>query len=49
MVRWAAASAPLVGVLEAYSSFWASAYKETIVFTLIVPVPWWRSLTGAQA
>ncbi|AOK28330.1 MULTISPECIES: branched-chain amino acid ABC transporter permease [Burkholderia] len=45
----AAAGALLVGVLEAYSSFWASAYKEVIVFTLIVPVLLWRSLSGTQA
>jgi branched-chain amino acid transport system permease protein len=42
----AAAGALLVGLLEAYSSFWASAYKEVIVFTLIVPVLAWRSLTS---
>ena len=40
----AAAGAVLVGLLEAYSSFWASAYKEVIVFTLIIPVLVWRSL-----
>jgi branched-chain amino acid transport system permease protein len=31
-------------LLESYSSFWASAYKEVIVFTLIIPVLLWRSL-----
>jgi branched-chain amino acid transport system permease protein len=41
----AAAGALLVGLLEAYASFWASAYKEVIVFTLIIPVLVWRSLT----
>lgn len=41
----AAAGALLVGLLEAFSSFWASAYKEVIVFTLIIPVLLWRSLT----
>jgi len=41
----AAAGAILVGLLESYSSFWASAYKEVIVFTLIIPVLLWRSLT----
>jgi len=41
----AAAGALLVGMLEAYASFWASAYKEVIVFTLIIPVLVWRSLT----
>ena len=34
----------LVGLLESFSSFWASAFKEVIVFTLIIPVLWWRSL-----
>jgi len=42
----AAAGAILVGLLEAFSSFWASAFKEVIVFTLIIPVLVWRSLTS---
>ena len=33
-----------VGLLESFASFWASAYKEVIVFTLIIPVLLWRSL-----
>ena len=41
----AALGALLVGLLESYSSFWASAFKEVIVFTLILPVLLWRSLT----
>ena len=41
----AAIGALVVGLLEAFSSFWASAYKEVIVFTLIIPVLLWRSLT----
>ena len=40
----AAGGAIIVGLLEAFSSFWASAYKEVIVFTLIIPVLLWRSL-----
>ena len=40
----AAAGAVLVGLLESFSSFWASAFKEVIVFTLILPVLLWRSL-----
>ncbi|MCD8504787.1 MAG: branched-chain amino acid ABC transporter permease [Burkholderiaceae bacterium] len=40
----AAVGAIVVGILEAFSSFWASAYKEVIVFTLIIPVLLWRSL-----
>ncbi|HLU78123.1 MAG TPA: branched-chain amino acid ABC transporter permease [Burkholderiaceae bacterium] len=38
-----AAGAMGVGVLESFSSFWASAYKEVIVFTLIIPILLWRS------
>ncbi|MFY9316276.1 MAG: branched-chain amino acid ABC transporter permease [Burkholderiales bacterium] len=33
-----------VGLLESFSSFWASAFKEVIVFTLIIPVLVWQSL-----
>ena len=40
----AAVGAVLVGLLESYSSFWASAYKEVIVFSTILPVLLWRSL-----
>jgi branched-subunit amino acid ABC-type transport system permease component len=40
----AALGALLVGLLESFSSFWASAFKEVIVFTLIIPVLLWRSL-----
>ncbi|GGC88170.1 branched-chain amino acid ABC transporter permease [Undibacterium terreum] len=45
----AAAGAVLVGLLESYSSFWASAYKEVIVFTLIIPVLLWRSLSSKHS
>jgi branched-chain amino acid transport system permease protein len=34
----------VVGGLEAFSSFWASTLKETIVFTFLIPVLLWRSL-----
>ncbi|MDM4766765.1 branched-chain amino acid ABC transporter permease [Pelomonas sp. SE-A7] len=40
----AAVGALLVGLLESFSSFWASAFKEVIVFTAILPVLLWRSL-----
>jgi branched-chain amino acid transport system permease protein len=33
-----------VGLLESFSSFWASAFKEVIVFTMIIPVLAWLSL-----
>ncbi len=45
----AALGALLVGVIEAFGSFWASAFKEVIVFTLILPVLFWRSLRGGHA
>jgi branched-chain amino acid transport system permease protein len=39
----AALGAVFVGLLESFGSFWASAFKEVIVFTLIIPVLLWRS------
>ncbi len=43
----AVAAAVLVGLVESFSSFWASAFKEVIVFTAIIPVLLWRSLRHA--
>jgi branched-chain amino acid transport system permease protein len=40
----AVAGAVLVGLIESYASFSLSAWKEVIVFTLILPVLLWRSL-----
>lgn len=40
----AAVGAVVLGLLEAFASFWASALKETIVFTIIIPILIWRSL-----
>lgn len=40
----AAIGALLVGLLESYASFWASSFKEVIVFSMILPVLLWRSL-----
>lgn len=42
----AAIGALAVGLVEAFSMFWASTYKEVIVFTLIIPFLLWRSLTS---
>ncbi|HEY0286486.1 MAG TPA: branched-chain amino acid ABC transporter permease [Pseudomonas sp.] len=42
----AALGALAVGLVEAFSMFWASNYKEIIVFTLIIPFLLWRSLTS---
>ena len=33
-----------VGLIESFGSFWASAFKEVIVFGAILPVLLWRSL-----
>jgi branched-chain amino acid transport system permease protein len=44
----AAGGALLVGLLESFSSFWASAFKEVVVFTLIIPVLLWRSVYSHQ-
>ena len=40
----AAAAAVFVGIIEAFASFWASSFKEVIVFMIIVPVLVARSL-----
>ena len=37
-----------VGVIESFGSFWASAFKEVIVFTAILPVLLWRSVVDAH-
>jgi len=42
----AVAGGVLVGVLESFSSFFASAYKEAIVFALLLPVLAWRSVSS---
>jgi branched-chain amino acid transport system permease protein len=39
----AAIGAIFVGLLESFGSFYASAFKEVIVFTVIIPVLLWRS------
>ncbi|MFM2050514.1 MAG: hypothetical protein RL682_1005 [Pseudomonadota bacterium] len=41
--------AMFVGVVESFGSFWASAFKEVIVFTIILPVLLARSLTGGHS
>ena len=44
----AAVGSLLVGLLESYSSFFASAFKEVIVFTLIIPALVIRSLMSGE-
>lgn len=43
------AAAIVVGILEAFSAFFASAFKEVIVFALIIPLLVWRSLAARHA
>jgi len=38
-----------VGVMEAFGAFWASAFKEVIVFTLILPILLVRSLRSGHS
>ncbi len=45
----AAGSALLIGLIESYSSFWASAFKDVIVFALIIPVLLWRNYGATHA
>jgi branched-chain amino acid transport system permease protein len=45
----AALGAIFVGMLESFGSFWASAFKEVIVFTVIIPVLRWRSFQHGHA
>jgi branched-subunit amino acid ABC-type transport system permease component len=39
-----AVGAILVGILESFASFWSSAFKEVVVFSLLIPILLWRSL-----
>ena len=45
----AALGALFVGLVESFGSFWASSFKEVIVFTLVLPILLWRSLSGGQS
>jgi branched-chain amino acid transport system permease protein len=38
-----------VGVVESFGSFWASEFKEVIVFTIVLPVLLWRSLASGHS
>jgi branched-chain amino acid transport system permease protein len=44
----AAVGALTLGLLESFSSFFASAFKEVIVFSLIIPILVWRSLRNPE-
>jgi branched-chain amino acid transport system permease protein len=41
-------AALIVGLTESFASFSLSAYKEAIVFALLIPVLLWRSLAAAE-
>ena len=45
----AAIGAIFVGLVESFGSFWASAFKEVIVFTLVLPILFWRSLASGHS
>ena len=44
----AMAGAVGVGLIESFGSFWASSFKEVIVFTAILPVLLWRSFVDVD-
>ena len=39
----------LVGILESFAAFQSSAFKEVIVFSILIPVLLWRSYTFAHS
>jgi len=41
-------AALVVGLTESFASFWVSAYKDAIIFALLIPVLLWRSLTSVE-
>ena len=43
-----AIGAVLIGLLESFASFWSSSLKEVIVFSVLIPVLLWRSLSLDQ-
>jgi branched-chain amino acid transport system permease protein len=45
----AAVAAYGVGIVEAFASFLASEYKEIIIFMMILPVLFWRSIVTGDA
>jgi branched-subunit amino acid ABC-type transport system permease component len=43
-----AIGAILIGLLESFASFWSSSLKEVLVFSVLIPVLLWRSLSLGQ-
>jgi branched-chain amino acid transport system permease protein len=44
-----ALGALVVGLLESFASFYSSAYKEALVFSLLIPVLLWRSIATTHS
>lgn len=44
-----AVGALAVGLLESFASFWSSAFKEVVVFGILIPVLLWRSVSLVHA
>jgi branched-subunit amino acid ABC-type transport system permease component len=44
-----AIGAVFIGLLESFASFWNSSLKEVVVFSVLIPVLLWRSLSLDQA
>jgi branched-subunit amino acid ABC-type transport system permease component len=44
-----AIGAVFIGLLESFASFWSSSLKEVLVFSVLIPVLLWRSLSLDQA
>jgi branched-chain amino acid transport system permease protein len=44
-----ALGALFIGLLESFASFWDSSLKEVVVFSVLIPVMLWRSLSLGQA
>jgi len=43
-----AIGAVFIGLLESFASFWSSSLKEVVVFSVLIPVLLWRSLSLDQ-
>ena len=43
-----ALGAIFIGMLESFASYWNSALKEVVVFSVLIPVMLWRSLSLPQ-
>ena len=44
-----AIGAIFVGILESFASFQSSAFKDVIVFSMLIPILIWRSLAALHS